>query len=75
MRHLTFADFCEALVRVACLMALPTDAELEASEARDAGEYLFALQDGDALEEFISSRKVRETRLEVPCTSKNHPFA
>ena len=58
MRQLTFIDFVEALVRVACLMALPIDAELDAAEAHDAGEYLHALEQADALHEFIVSHKV-----------------
>lgn len=59
MRHLTFSDFCEALVRVACVMALPTDEEVEESHAHDAAEYLFAMQDAKdgTLENFISARK------------------
>lgn len=60
----------EAIVRLACIVALPTDAELVESEAADAGEYLLALRDakGTELEDFISERKVgwqREPRQKV----------
>ena len=58
LRNLTFCDFCEALTRVACLMALPTDAELEASNTDDAGEYLSALQDAGELGAFVKQRKL-----------------
>ena len=58
MRHLSFVDFCEAIVRVACIMALPTDVELEAAGAFDAGEFLHALQDEGGLEEFVNDHKV-----------------
>jgi CRP-like cAMP-binding protein len=58
MRHLTFVDFLEALVRLACTMALPTDAELEAAMAEDAGEYLQALEESGGLEGFVHERKV-----------------
>ena len=59
MRHLTFSDFCEAIVRVACIMALPNDEEIEEAHAQDAGEFLNALQSaGDGtLETFVAARK------------------
>ena len=57
LRHLNFMDFCEALVRLACVIALPTDAELEEAQAADAGEYLFALMDCGDVEQFVSERK------------------
>lgn len=58
MRQLSFVDFCEALVRVACTMALPTEAELEAANAFDAGEYLHALEDAGELQDFVDANKV-----------------
>jgi CRP-like cAMP-binding protein len=69
-RNLFFEDFLEAVVRVACAIALPTDAELSASGAADAGAFLLALRDGEeqasatadgggsALERFVNARKV-----------------
>jgi len=61
MRQHQFTDFLEALVRVACVIALPTDAELEAAGVHDAGEYLHALQDADELNDFVAKRKARRT--------------
>ena len=56
-------------MRLACIAALPTDAEIYESKAADAGEYLLALRsDSKSLEEFIASRKVgwqREPRQKV----------
>lgn len=59
MRNLTFLDFCEAIVRLACIVALPTDAELEEAKAEDAGEYLHALMDGGSgeMSSFVAERK------------------
>ena len=36
--HLSFEDFLEAPVRLSELLALPTDAELAAAHAEDAGQ-------------------------------------
>ena len=58
MRHMSFVDFCEAIVRIACIVALPTDVELEAAGAFDAGEFLHALQDEQELAKFVSEHKV-----------------
>ena len=69
LRNLMFEDFLEALVRLACIAALPTDAEIFETDATDAGEYLLALRsDPLKLQEFIASRKVgwqREPRQKV----------
>jgi len=43
LRSLHFEDFLEAFVRVATIIALPTDHELEESGAADAYEYLKAI--------------------------------
>ena len=42
--HLGFEDFLEAICRVACLKALPTDGELEDAECDNAGTYLIRLR-------------------------------
>ena len=49
-----------AQVRLACTIALPTDAELTAANATDAGEFLNGLQDAGAseLDKWISQHKV-----------------
>ena len=49
MRHLTFEDFLEAVVRLASMVALPTDGTLDlASRATgatvDAGEFMLRLE-------------------------------
>ena len=44
MRCLLFEDFAEALIRLATLIALPTDEDLTQVGAEDAGVYLIALQ-------------------------------
>ena len=45
MRTLMFEDFLEAIVRVAALVALPTDEEINESGAADAGQYLLTLEE------------------------------
>ena len=61
LRNLHFEDFLEALVRIACIIALPTDWELSEAGAQDAGDFLLALyEDGkpDELERFVETRRV-----------------
>lgn len=43
MCNLLFEDFLEALVRIACMIALPTEWELQEAGAEDAGEFLLTL--------------------------------
>jgi hypothetical protein len=42
--RMTWQDFLEALVRLATMMAFPTQIEIDAVHARHAGEYLHAMQ-------------------------------
>ena len=60
LRNLFFEDFLEAIVRLACIAALPSDAEVEASRLSDAGEFLMALREAgnDELDSFVLRRKV-----------------
>ena len=44
LRHMTFCDFLEGLVRMATILALPTDIEVEEAGAADAGDLLIAMQ-------------------------------
>jgi hypothetical protein len=41
--HLSFEDFLEALVRMACMKGLPFDEEIAESECVDAGEFILEL--------------------------------
>ena len=61
LRNLRFEDFLEALVRIACVIALPTDSEVHQSGCADAGEFLLALQaseDPYELAHFVDSRRL-----------------
>jgi hypothetical protein len=44
LRHLTFEDFLEALVRMSTMLAFPTMIEIEDVGAANAGEFLLAMQ-------------------------------
>lgn len=44
LRCLGLEDFLEAVVRLATMVALPTDEDIKAMEAEDAADYLHALQ-------------------------------
>ena len=58
LRNFQFEDFLEAVVRLAVMIALPTDGEIEAVGAADAGEYLMTLRASEAeMHEFIQRRK------------------
>ena len=59
LRHLSRHDFQEALVRMATMVALPTDEEIEEAGAADAGDFLIAMQAHSPTEyaQFVSSRK------------------
>lgn len=61
LRHLFFEDFLEALVRMATLMAFPTNIEIEDVKARNAGQFLLAMQADDpkAYAEFLESHRPR----------------
>ena len=58
---MTFEDFLEALVRLSTMMAFPTKIEIEALNARNAGEYLLALQADNPLAytEFLETHRPR----------------
>ena len=57
LRHLSLVDFFEALVRMATIISLPTEEEVEAAGALDAGDFLIAMQrdDPNGYREFITS--------------------
>ena len=61
LRHLFFEDFLEALVRMSTMMAFPTKIEIEDVKAKNAGEFLHAMQADDpvAYQEFLASHRPR----------------
>jgi len=63
VRHLRFHDFLEAVVRTALSIALPTDVELEEAGARDAGEFMLALQSASPVDfqAFLTSHRPKHT--------------
>ncbi len=71
LRNLFFEDFLEALVRIARLIALPTDEELADAGAADAGEYLLAMRaDPKLLARFIEQHKMGWQREPRQATSR-----
>ena len=60
LRNMHFEDFLEALVRIACVIAQPTDTELAESGAEDAGEFLLVLRASSESEyaRFVERRRV-----------------
>ncbi len=60
LNGLSFEDWLEALVRVSTMKALPTDAELDAAGAADAGAYLIALRGRPAsYDAFVEARDAK----------------
>ena len=70
LRNLFFEDFLEALVRVACVIALPTDSELAESGAANTGQIMTALRSNEsAMEDFVRRYKTgwqHEPRQSAP---------
>ena len=50
--NLTTDDFYEALLRVSCLKALPTDEEIEEAGCTDAGDFMLRLADIEKLDDW-----------------------
>jgi len=63
LRHLTSVDFLEALVRLSMTLSLPTDLELDEAGAKDAGEFLLAMQASSpkAYQSFLSSHRPKHS--------------
>ena len=64
LRHLFFEDFMEALVRMAVMVPLPTDADIAYLGCVDGGDYLQQLltQDAEAFDSFAQERSQDWTR-------------
>jgi hypothetical protein len=64
LRHLLFEDFMEALVRLATMVALPTDADLQHTKCSHAGEYIMQLrgEGRSAIEMFLRQRQQKWNR-------------
>ena len=59
----------EALVRVACIIALPTDMEVEQAGATDAGEFLLELSakgEPGEFASFVTARRVGCAAIPAP---------
>jgi len=56
--HLPFEGFCEAMVRLSVLKALPTDDEIKELDCNDAGEFFAKLQadDEERLQDILTKR-------------------
>ncbi|KAL1530160.1 hypothetical protein AB1Y20_001076 [Prymnesium parvum] len=57
LRNLSFQDFLEALIRLSMQIALPLEEEIYEAGARNAGEYLIALENAGMMPQFLKSRK------------------
>ena len=79
LRHLLFEDFMEALVRLACIMALPSDDEIAESGAADAGEFLLVLASEQpvTLAHFVEERRAHwsEAPKQAPWRCVDHLLA
>ena len=78
MTHMAFEDFLEALCRVACLKALPTDDEIRAADAAggsaggNAGTHLIRLQEAPAeYDAFLLQRRTPWGKM--PADGKGKP--
>ncbi|KAL1515733.1 hypothetical protein AB1Y20_002349 [Prymnesium parvum] len=66
LRHLYWEDFLEAMVRLAAILALPTDMEIEHSEAADAGEFLLSLRANSETEYMRFVQKTKGSFFQEP---------
>lgn len=59
LRNLSFEDFLEALIRLATLLPLPSDKEINELNATDAGDYLVSMfrVKPDLFREFVAANK------------------
>ncbi|KOO26628.1 camp-dependent protein kinase regulatory subunit [Chrysochromulina tobinii] len=59
LRNLSYQDFLEAIVRLAAILALPTDEEIAEAHAADGGQYLLTLEEQATTEfrRFVHQRK------------------
>ena len=59
LRHLTFEGFMEAIIRLATMVPLPVDVDIEEMGCADGGEYLCTLQvaGAQAFNAFVAARR------------------
>ena len=74
LSNLSFLDFCEALLRVCCIKALPTTADIRGAGCSSAHEFMEKLRSDDhsKLREFVEKRRGRRVNELGACEPPAH---